>query len=85
MDEQTRRLCNAITLLADDKYGREFLRWLLNNSGIMRSAGAPADMAHAGYAEGKRIMGELVLTLIYAAKLPAGQVADIFREEIDHG
>lgn len=82
--EKRQRLANAITLLANDKYGREFLRWLLDCSGLMRSAGAPVDIGRAGYCEGQRYMGERVLSLVFEAKLPAEQMADIIRED-DNG
>ena len=86
--EKRLRLVNAVTLLARDDAGRELLRWLLEVTGIQRTGILPQEMEKAGllyYDAGRREIGERVLRLIYAAKLPAELVADIFKEDNDNG
>ena len=79
--EQQRQ--NAVQLLANDENGRAFLRWMFNACDMLCSTGVPMDLGRAGFREGRRDIGERVLRLIYSAKLPADQLADIFREDTD--
>ncbi|MCR5564005.1 MAG: hypothetical protein K6F46_11710 [Desulfovibrio sp.] len=77
--EQQRQ--NAVQMLANDESGRAFLRWMLSVSDLLCSTGVPMDLGRAGFREGRRDIGERILRLIYDAKLPADQLADIFRED----
>ena len=84
--EKRLRLINAVALLAQDDAGRELLRWLLDVTGLQGAGVVPTDMEKAGllfYAAGRREVGERLLRLIYAAKLPPELVADIFKEDND--
>lgn len=78
------QLANAVTMLADSEDGRELLRWLLDTSGLLRSACCPQDMGQAGYREGRRDMGARVMEIVRAANLPAHAMAEIFKED-DNG
>ena len=71
LHDQRQRLINAVALLAQDNAGRELIRWLLEVTGIHTTAGVPVDVAHAGYCEGKREIGERLIRLLFAAQLPA--------------
>jgi len=74
---------NAIQMLANDENGRSFLRWMLHTCDLLCSTGVPMDLGRAGFREGRRDVGERILRLIFDANLPADQLADIIREEID--
>jgi len=74
---------NAVQMLANDENGRALLRWLLRSCDLLCSTGVPMDLGRAGFREGRRDIGERILRLVFDANLPAEQLADIIREEID--
>jgi len=77
--QREQKLLNAVGRLAESGDGLFFLRWLLDESGLLGASQIPPDLAHAGYREGRREMGWRVMDLIQKAKLPAEQAADILQ------
>lgn len=69
--EFDRQLREALASLASTREGLLFLRWLIDQSGILKSQ-YPGDHAQATYNEGRRSIGAKLLNMAAAAgKLPA--------------
>ena len=69
--EFDRQLREALAAVASTPEGLLFLRWLIDQSGILKSQ-YPGDHAQATYNEGKRFIGAKLLNMAaQAGKLPA--------------
>ena len=71
VQEFDRQMREALAAIAATPEGLAFLRWLIDQSGILKSQ-YPGDHAQATYIEGKRSMGaKLIAMAVQAGKLPA--------------
>lgn len=71
-----RAFCNAIVGIASTPDGLLFLRWLVDQSQILKSA-YPGDIAQAAFREGQRHIGAQLIAL--ARK--AGVLPEILKED----
>ena len=69
--EFDRQVREALAAIAATTEGLAFLRWIIDQSGILKSQ-YPGDHAQATYNEGKRCIGaKLIAMAAQAGKLPA--------------